>query len=150
MGNDAGIAHRRAFDGVLAGESGAEQQLTGVGKRPSRTDAAAQLGRVAMERLDEIAMTTHEARDDVVEGSLNLILVQGQEALHNGCGARVLVVEAFLPGHEQPGDDPRMICGQADGAPTDGCCDRRRHCGAMARCRACCSVESSASVDSAP
>ena len=64
---------------------------------------------VPAEGADQIAVTPVEAGDDVVQRRPHLVLVESQDALQHRSRAGVLVLEAFLPGYEQPGDDPRRV-----------------------------------------
>src|SRR5690242_645854 len=109
MGDDARIAHRGAFDGVLAREGGAEQQSTRVGERLSGAEPVAELGGMSLERVDQPAMTAEEPTDDIVERPLHLVLAEGENAVEHGRSTRVLVVETLLAWHEQLRDDPRRI-----------------------------------------
>ena len=56
----------------------------------------------------------------------------------------------FLPGHEQPGDDPRRVGREPLRATRDEPGPHRSHCGTVDKRRACCKVEITARVDSAP
>ena len=64
---------------------------------------------VPAERARQIAVTSVEAGDDVVQRRPHFVLVEGQDARQHRSRAGVLALEALLPGHEQPGDDSRPV-----------------------------------------
>ena len=88
-------------------------------------------------------MASVEPGDDVVEGRLRLVLVQGEDAGQHCARPGVLLVEALVTGNEQPRDDAGGIGPEALRVAS---ALRRRRCGhaaAVARCCACCRVASS-------
>ena len=64
---------------------------------------------VPAEGADQVPVTPVEARDDIVQRRAHLVLVEGKDAPQHSSRAGVLVLEPFLPGHEEPGDDPRRV-----------------------------------------
>ena len=105
---------------------------------------------VPAEGADQIAVTPVEPGDDIVQRRPHLVLVQGQDARQHRSRSGVLVLEAFLAGYEQPGDDPRRVGREPLRATRDEAGPHRSHCGTVEKRRACCRVEITASVDSAP
>ena len=66
MGHHAGVAECRAFDCVLVGERGTEQQPTCLGELAPRIEAFGELVGVPPERIDEVAVTAFEPGGDVI------------------------------------------------------------------------------------
>ena len=76
--------------------------------------------------------------------------VEGKDALQHGTSAGVLALKPFLAGNEEPGDHPRRVSRE----PLQAACDQpgvhRSHCRTVEKRCACCKVEITAMVDSAP
>ncbi len=74
---------------------------------------------MAVEGLDQAVMAALESGHDVLEGQLDLVVAERQEAPHDGGRSRLLLVEALLPGDEEAGDDAGRVCGEADRTAMD-------------------------------
>ena len=66
MGHDAGVAQRRTFNGVFAGECRTQQQLSRLGEFTAGIQPIGEFTGVPAEGADKIAVTPVEADDDVV------------------------------------------------------------------------------------
>lgn len=95
-------------------------------------------------------MTLSEAGLDITQRPLHLVVVEGQDASHDGRGTRLLQVETFLPGHEEHRDDAGPVGEKALGAALNPACGGRAHREAETSRDACCRVEIRAKVDSVP
>ena len=127
MGHDAGVAEGRSFERVLARERCAEQQQARLGELALRIEAIGELVRVLTESADEVAVTVFEAGLDITQRPLHLVVVEGQDASHDGRGTRLLQVETFLPGHEEHRDDAGPVGEKALGAALNPACGGRAH-----------------------
>ena len=145
-----GLHKRRPLNGVLAGECRPQQQHSRLRECAVGIQAIGEFAGVPAEGADEVAVTPVEAGDDIVQRRAHLVLVEGKDALEHGSRAGVLVLEALLPGHEEPGDDPRRVGREPLRAARDEPGPQGSHCGTGEKRRACCRVESTARVDSAP
>ncbi|BBY59294.1 hypothetical protein MSAR_24300 [Mycolicibacterium sarraceniae] len=57
-------------------------------------------------RVAEVAVSAVESGDDIVQRAQYLIFAQREDARQHRSGPRILVLEAFLARHKEPGDDP--------------------------------------------
>ena len=64
---------------------------------------------VPTESAHEVTVASVEANDDVVQGRLNVVVGQGEDALEHHSRSGLLKLEALLAGHEEPGDHPRRV-----------------------------------------
>lgn len=150
MSHHAGVAEGGTFERILARERRAEQQPPRLGELALGIEAIGELVRVLTERVDEGAVTVSEAGLDIVQGSLHLVVAQGQDASHDGRGARLLQVESLLAGHEEHRDDTGPVGGKALGAAPNPICEGRAHREAGTSRDERCRVEIRAKVDSVP
>ena len=65
VGHHAGIAQRRTFNGVLAGERRTQQQHSRLGEFPVGIQTIGEFTGVPAEGANQIAVTSIEARDDI-------------------------------------------------------------------------------------
>ena len=150
VGDHARIAERRTLDGVLVGERGSKQQHSRVGELMAGTQPVGEFAGMAAERAYEVAVSALEARDDVVQRPCHVVVGQRKNSLEHQSRSRLLVFEALLARDEELGDHARRVGCDALRATGGECDASSRHCGTDEKRRACCSVESTASVDSAP
>ena len=150
VGHHAGVAQRRPFDGVLAGKRRSQQQYSRIGEVDVRIQAVGELAGVSSESAYQVTVASVEADDDVVQGRPNVVVGQGEDALEHHSRARLLKLKALLAGYEEPGDHPRGVGRDpvrvAGGEPGV----HQSHCGTNEKRCACCRVEITARVDSAP
>src|SRR6201999_2317441 len=139
-----------AFNRVLASEYGTEQQHSHIGKTTGGIEAIGDFTGVPAECGRQIAVTSVEAGDDVVQRRAYFVLVEGQDARQHCTRAGVLALETLLPWHEQPRDESRPVGREPLRAPRDQPALHRSHCRPVDEFRACCKVEITARVDSAP
>ena len=66
MGHNAGVAQRRTFNGVFAGECRTQQQLSRLGEFPAGFETIGEFAGVPAEGFSKIAVTFVEACDDIV------------------------------------------------------------------------------------
>ena len=64
--DDTGVAQRRTFNGVLAGECRTQQQHSRFGEFPVRIQTVSEFTGVPAEGANQIAVTSVEAGEDVV------------------------------------------------------------------------------------
>ena len=64
-----------------------------------------QLTRMPAESIAEVAVPAVESGDDIVQRAQHLVFTQREDARQHRSRPRILMLEAFLPRHEQPGDD---------------------------------------------
>ena len=83
MGHHAGVAQRRAFERVLAGERCPEKQTTLLGEVAPGIEAIGQLVRVPPEGTGEVAVTVFEPGGDISQRPLHFVVVQRQDAGHH-------------------------------------------------------------------
>jgi len=102
---------------------------------------------VAAEDVGQRAMTRPESFHEVGQRPLHLALVEVEDSADDDRGAGLASGQQLLPGDEQSGNDAGRIRQEPMGAPYR---EAHSHAAAGTRWRACCSVEMSASVDSAP
>ena len=150
VGHHAGIAQRRRLDSVLAGECGSQQQHSRLRPFDVVVQTIGEFTGMTAKGADQISVPPVEARDDIVQRRAHLVLVEGKDASQHRSRAGVLVLEPFLSGHEQPGDDPRRVGREPLRATCDEPGAHRSHCDTVEKLRACCRVEIAARVDSAP
>ena len=150
VGHNAGVAQRRPFDGVLAGKGRSQQQYSRIGEMDVGIQAVGQLVGVSTERAHEVTMASVEADDHVIQGRLNVVVTQGEDALEHRSRSGLLKLEALLAGHEEPGDHPRRIGRDPVRFAGDELGAHQSHCGTSEKRCACCRVEITARVDSAP
>ena len=112
--------------------------------------AVSELVGVPTERAREVAVTSVEADDDVVQRRPHLVFGQGEDALEHHARSGLLKLEALLAGHEQLGDHPRWVGRHPLRVAGDESGMRRSHCETGEKRCACCMVEITATVDSAP
>src|SRR6202034_3661796 len=112
--------------------------------------AIGELAGVSSEGAHQVTMASVEANDYVVQGRQNVVVAQGEDALEHHTRSGLLKLEALLAGHEEAGDlprrvgrDPLRVAGGEPGA-------HQSHCGTSEKRCACCRVEITARVDSAP
>ena len=109
VGHNAGVAQRRTFNGVLAGECRTQQQHSRLGELVIGVQAIREFTGVPAEGANKIAVTAVEAEDDIVQRRPHVVLVEGQDARQDRSRSGLLVLETLLAGHEQSGDDPRRV-----------------------------------------
>jgi len=97
-----------------------------------------------------VAMAFVEAGDDVVQCRLHVLLRQSKDASEHHACTGLLMFEALLAGHEELRDDTRRVGGESQRAAGRQIGLHRGHCLTAEMRRACCMVDSAASVDSAP
>src|SRR6202020_1406326 len=112
--------------------------------------AIGELAGVSSEGAHQVTMASVEANDYVVQGRQNVVVAQGEDALEHHTRSGLLKLEALLAGHEEAGDHPRRVGRDplrvAGGEPGA----HQSHCGTSEKRCACCRVEITARVDSAP
>src|ERR1700730_3389950 len=113
-------------------------------------EAVGELVGVPTERAHEVTVASVEADDDVVQGRPNVVLGQCEDALEHHSRSGLLKLEALLAGHEEPGYYLRRTGRDAVGVACDEPGAHQSHCGTSEKRRACCRVEITARVDSAP
>ena len=133
----AGVAQRRPLNRELVGEYRPQQQHSRLGKITVGVKAIGELTGVPAECADEIAVTSVEAGDDIVERRAHLVLIEGQYAIQHRTRAGILVLETLLPGYEQPRDHPRRVGHHPLRAARDEPGPHRSHCGTVDKRRAC-------------
>lgn len=117
---------------------------------PAR-DAVGDRLEVARQGAAQVAVAVGERLEGAREHRVHLALVQAQHPGDHGGGTRPELGH-LLAGDEEPGDHPARVGvdahGGADGEPGLGA-ERHSH-RALPQATACCRVEMSARVDSAP
>ena len=150
VGHDARVAQRRTFDRVLAGERRAQQQHSRVGEFAVGIQPVGEFTGVPAEGPHKIAVRPSKrvmtsSNDDRTSSSSRARMRASTAPARDSCRSK-----PSWPGHEQSGDDARRVGGESLGAARDERGLHRSHCGTAEKRRACCKVESTASVDSAP
>ena len=141
--DDARVAQRRALDGVLTGECRPHQQHSFLRQVCLVVEVIGELTSVPAEGADEVAVALVETDDDLVQRRAHLVLGESKDPIENGSGAGVCVFEAFLPRHEELGDDPRGVSRKPLRASCDEAGQRGNHCRTVDKRRAsCCSARS--------
>ena len=140
------VAERGGFDAVLVGERGAEEHPTLVGQDAAVGDSVGDPVRVVLEGAGEIAVAVSESFEELGETVADPTLVEGEHVAHR-VGHLPPAERLGVPGHEQLGDHAGRVRTQAQRLAHG---QVRGHAGSRARLRACCNVEISAMVDSAP
>ena len=105
---------------------------------------------MAQERLHKLTVSPIEPSDHIVEGVLHFVVIERQNTSQHGRRARLLLVVALLARDEQASHHAGSVCRNANRTAASKARQSYRHCKMVASDRACCRVESRASVDSVP
>ena len=151
MGDHARVAQRRALDGVFAGERRTQQQHSWLGKFPAGIQPVGKLdgradGRCRRGRGDARRSGSRYRPATIALRSSSRARIRASTA-----PAR----ESWCSKPSWPGTNSRVMTRDGSAAmPLRAARDQPRphgsHCRTVEKRRACCSVESTASVDSAP
>ncbi|MFC6682886.1 hypothetical protein ACFQE7_44370 [Nonomuraea ferruginea] len=143
MGDHRGIAHRRGLDGVLVAEVGAHEEAGPRGQVDVARDAMADQVVVMGERRFEVVVPTAESPQCHLKHLGRLVVVKKHDAVDQGCGPGT-GERGVLAGHEEFDDHSSRVGSERRAEP----------CGEVSAGHgsrlACCMVEISAMVDSAP